>query len=137
MNDRICMAIIQKIRNHPNQDRAHEVVRDLIARISATVSKALGDIFKGWKQAAAAKFIQNRAAVFFVHGRRSVRIYSTGDSPVISSPGIISPLGGSAGHTIQRKGNGFFILPEYTPPSPSAVFLWWWMDKAGNPGAAF
>ena len=35
MNDRICMAIIQKIRNHPNQDRAHEVVRDLIARISA------------------------------------------------------------------------------------------------------
>lgn len=35
MNDRICMAIIQKIRNHPNQDRAHEVARDLIARISA------------------------------------------------------------------------------------------------------
>ena len=35
MNDRNCMAIIQKIRNHPNQDRAHEVVRDLIARISA------------------------------------------------------------------------------------------------------
>lgn len=37
MNDRICMgmAIIQKIRNHPNQDRAHEVVLDLIARISA------------------------------------------------------------------------------------------------------
>jgi ketosteroid isomerase-like protein len=35
MSDRICTAILQKIRNHPNQDRAHEVVRDLIARISA------------------------------------------------------------------------------------------------------
>jgi hypothetical protein len=35
MNDRICIAILQKIRNHPNQDRAHEVVRELIARISA------------------------------------------------------------------------------------------------------
>ena len=35
MSDRICLAILQKIRNHPNQDRAHKVVRDLIARISA------------------------------------------------------------------------------------------------------
>lgn len=35
MSDRICMAILQKIRSHPNQDRAHEVVRDLMARISA------------------------------------------------------------------------------------------------------
>lgn len=35
MSDRLCMAVLQKIRNHPNQDRAHEVVRDLIARISA------------------------------------------------------------------------------------------------------
>lgn len=35
MSDRICIAILQKIRSHPNQDRAHEVVRDLIARISA------------------------------------------------------------------------------------------------------
>ena len=35
MNDRTCMAILQKIRNHPNQDRAHAVVRDLIAGISA------------------------------------------------------------------------------------------------------
>lgn len=35
MSDRICMAIIHKIRNHPNQDRAHAVVRDLMARISA------------------------------------------------------------------------------------------------------
>ena len=29
------LAIIRKIRNHPNQDRAHEVVMDLIVRISA------------------------------------------------------------------------------------------------------
>lgn len=35
MSDRLCVAVLQKIRNHPNQDRAHEVVRDLIARISA------------------------------------------------------------------------------------------------------
>lgn len=35
MIDRNSAAIIQKIRNHPNQDRAHEIVRDLIARISA------------------------------------------------------------------------------------------------------
>jgi hypothetical protein len=34
MSDRLCVAVLQKIRNHPNQDRAHEVVRDLIARIS-------------------------------------------------------------------------------------------------------
>ena len=52
----------------------------------------------------------------FVHGRHTVRIYSTGDSPVISSPGIISPFGGRAGHTIQRKGNGFFVFPKHTPP---------------------
>ena len=35
MSDRLCVAVLQKIRNHPNQDRAHDVVRDLIARISA------------------------------------------------------------------------------------------------------
>lgn len=35
MSDRLCVAVLQKIRNHPNQDRAHEVVMDLIARISA------------------------------------------------------------------------------------------------------
>ena len=35
MNDRICMAVLQRIRNHPDQDRAHEVVRDLMTRISA------------------------------------------------------------------------------------------------------
>ena len=29
------LAILRKIRNHPHQDRAHEVVMDLIARISA------------------------------------------------------------------------------------------------------
>ena len=35
MRDRTGLEIIQKMRNHPNQDRAHEVVRDLIARICA------------------------------------------------------------------------------------------------------
>jgi hypothetical protein len=35
MSDRLCVAVLQKIRNHPNQDRAHEAVMDLIARISA------------------------------------------------------------------------------------------------------
>lgn len=32
---KIAAAIIQAIRRHPDQDRAHEVVMDVIARISA------------------------------------------------------------------------------------------------------
>lgn len=35
MSDQSYVAIIQKIRNHPNQDRAHEVLWDIIARICA------------------------------------------------------------------------------------------------------
>lgn len=35
MIGRTCMPILQKIRNHPNQDRAHAVARDLIAGIAA------------------------------------------------------------------------------------------------------
>ena len=60
--------------------------------------------------------MQNRAAVFFVvHGRRTVRICSTGDSPLISSPGIKLSFGGSVGHTIPEIYGGFFEIPKYTP----------------------
>lgn len=47
-----------------------------------------------------------------------MEIYSTGDSPVISSSGIKSPFGGRASHTIPGSEDGFFIFPEYTPPPP-------------------
>ena len=59
--------------------------------------------------------MQNRAAVFVVHGRRTVRICSTGDNHLISSPGIKLPFGGSVGHAIPGICGGFFEIPKYIP----------------------